>query len=150
MAFFGLFRGKNKGYASPWLQLTVVYALARDGMEPEHAFALRGKVLASAPIDFEFKDSNSYIVFFRGSTEGLQAANHLAETMRQYARETSLSAFGVGVQQGECLAQINAAGRFVGKPVGNVTAQSLRLAMDEANAHDQAPGADATASSERQ
>ena len=130
MALFNLFGKKDRGYASPWLQLTVVYATARDGLEPDHAFALRGKVIGSSPIDFEFKDSSTFIVFFRGSTEGLQAATHLAESLREYARDKSLSAFGVGVQQGECLAQMSGTGRFAAKPAGTVIAQTMRLAVD--------------------
>ena len=55
MALFGLFGRKPKGYASPWLQLTVVCATAGEGLEPDDAFALRGEVIAAHPIDFEFK-----------------------------------------------------------------------------------------------
>lgn len=132
MAFFEIFGSNNKGYASPWLQLTVVCAIAQDGMEPEHAFALRGKVIAAAPIEFEFKDSAAFIVFFPGSAEGLQSATNLAESLRQCAREKSLSAFGAAVQQGECLAQMRSSGRFVAKPAGPLIAQAMRLATEEA------------------
>ena len=135
MALFGLFGKKNSGYPSPWLQLTVVYATALDGLEPDHAFALRGKVIGSAPIDFEFKDSKSYIVFYPGSALGLKTATQLAESLSQYAREKSLPAFGVGVQQGECLAQTSSSGRFVAKPAGTVIAQTMRLAIEDANSN---------------
>ena len=134
MAFFGLFGSKRKGYASPWLQLTVVYATAKDGLEPEDAFALRGMVLAAAPIDFEFKNGNSYIVFFQGTAAGLQAANDFAGLLREYAREKSLAGFGVGVQQGECLAQMRANWRFAGKPAGTANSLAMRQAAAEAGA----------------
>ncbi len=134
MAFFGLFGSKKKGYASPWLQLTVVYATARDGLEPEHKFAIRGKVLAAKPVRFEIGESHTYAVFFPGSDAGLQAGNNFAESLREYAREKSLSSFGVGVAQGECLAQMGGGGRLAGKPAGAAVAQAKQLAAEEADA----------------
>ncbi len=141
MAFFGLFGGKKKGYASPWLQLTVVYATSRDGLEPEHKFAIRGKVLAAKPIQFEIGESNTYLVFFPGSAEGLQAGNSFAESLREYAREKTLSSFGVGVAQGECLAQMGGTGRLAGKPAGAAVAQAKQLAAEEADANVRTPNA---------
>lgn len=133
MALFGLFGRKSKGYASPWLELTIAYAIARDGLEPEHAFALRGKVMAASPVDFEFIAPGSFLAFFPGTTEGLQAATRLADVLRGYARERSLPAFGVGIRQGECLAQIGRAGGFVAKPAGAVISQAMNLAIQEAD-----------------
>ena len=133
MALFGLFGRKNKGYASPWLQLTVVYATARKGMEPEHAFALRGKLIAAHPIDFEFMSPGSFLAFYPGTAEGLQAGTELADALRGYARDKSLPAFGVGVQQGECLAQMSGSGRFAAKPAGAAISQALKLAIEEAS-----------------
>ena len=135
MAFFGLFGGKKKGYSSPWLQLTVVYATAREGLEPEHKFAIRGKVLAAKPIRFEISESHTYSVFFPGSEAGLQAGNSFAESLREYAREKSLSSFGVGVAQGECLAQMSGTGRLADKPAGAAVAQAKQLATEEADAN---------------
>ena len=135
MALFGLLGGKQKGYASPWLQLTVVYAASPDGLAPEHAFAMRGMVIVSKPLQFEFIKSGAYLAFFSGTVEGLRAANELADLLRTYAHEKSVPTFGVSVQQGECLAQINAAGRLVAKPVGTVISQTINLALAEANAH---------------
>ena len=132
MTFFNLFNRKHIGYASPWLQLTVVCAVAQDGMEPEHAFSLRGRVMAAVPIEFEFRDANAFIVYFPGSAEGLQSATHLAATLREYAREKSLSAFGAAVQQGECLAQLRSGGHFVAKPAGPIIGQTMRLALVQA------------------
>ena len=132
MALFGLFGRKKKGYASPWLQLTVVYATAREGLDPEHAFAFRGKVLAASPLDFEFMKTGSFVVFFRGTAEGLAAGTLLADTLRAVAREKSVPAFGVGVLQGECLAQISGTGRFAAKPAGTVISQAMNLALQEA------------------
>ena len=132
MAFFGLFGGKNKGYTSPWLQLTVVYATAPAGLDPDDAFALRGRIMAAGPIGFEFLNSDSFVAFFPGTTGGHEAGNRLAETLRGMARDKSVAAFGVGVQQGECLAQIGGSGRFVAKPVGTVISQAMNLAIDEA------------------
>jgi len=129
-------RRHKRGYSSPWLQVSVLAAVARDGMEPVHAFALRGKVLAASPIHFEFRDSNLYLVFFTATEAGSQAANGLAETMRDYARESALPAFGVSVLQGECLAQMNAAGRLAGKPAGKVIADVMRAATEDAASHE--------------
>ena len=134
MALFGLFGKKDKGYASPWLQLTVVYATARDGLEPEHAFALRGKVIAAGPIEFEFMSPGSFVAFYPGTAAGLQAGTGLADALRGYARDKSVPAFGVGVQQGECLAQMSGTGRFAAKPVGAVISQAMDLAIHEADA----------------
>ena len=131
MALFGLFGGKKKVYSSPWLQLTVVYAMCRDGLEPEHKFAIRGKVLAAKPIQFEIGESHTYLVFFPGSDSGLDAATQFAESLRDYAREKSLSGFGVGVNQGECLAQMSGTGRLAGKPAGAAIAEAKRLAQED-------------------
>ena len=141
MAFFGLFGGKKKGYSSPWLQLTVVHATARDSLEPEHKFAIRGKVLAAKPLQFEIGESHTYTVIFPGDEMGLQAGNSFANSLREYAREKSLTSFGVGVAQGECLAQMSGAGRLVGKPVGAAVAQAKQLAAEEADANAAAPNA---------
>ncbi|MEO8103867.1 MAG: hypothetical protein ABI790_15195 [Betaproteobacteria bacterium] len=135
MALFGLFGGKKKGYASPWLQLTVVYATARDGLAPEQAFALRGKVTAAGPIDFEYVNPGSFLVYFPGNAEGLLAGSRLADSMRTYAGDNGVPAFGVGVRQGECLAQTSGAGRFVAKPAGAVIAEAMNLAIAEAATH---------------
>lgn len=135
MALFGLFGSRKKGYDSPWLQLTVVYATAREGLGPEHAFALRGLVMAAHPIGFEFIHPGSYLSFYPGTADGLQAGQRLAETLRAYARDHALPAFGVGVEQGECLAQLSGAGRFVGKPAGAVISQAMNLAINEADAN---------------
>lgn len=133
MALFGLFGKKKRGYASPWLQLTVVYATAREGLQPDDAFALRGRVMAAAPIDFEFMAPGSFVAFYPGTADGLQAGTRLADMMREYARLKSLPAFGVAVQQGECLAQMSGSGRFVAKPVGTVISQTMSLAIQEAD-----------------
>jgi hypothetical protein len=132
MALFGLFG--RKGYASSWLHLTVLYATAGEGLEPEQAFLLRGKVLASSPIDFEFINSDSFLVFFSGSAAGLHAGNQLAEALKSVARDKSVAAFGVAVQQGECLAQLTAGGRFVSKPIGGLILQTKKLAIAQAEA----------------
>ena len=133
MALFGLFGRKDKGYASPWLQLTVVYATAKEGLQPDAAFALRGKMLAAHAIEFEFTNPGNILAFYPGTVEGQQAASRLADVLREVAREKSVPAFGVGVETGECLAQLNRAGRFVAKPLGVVISQAMELAHKEAD-----------------
>lgn len=133
MAFFGLFGTKTKGYASPWLHLTVVHASVREGLEPDDAFALRGMVIGAHPIDFEFRNPGGFTVYFPGSADGLAAANGLASELRTYSRDNSLSAFGVGVGQGECLAQRSASGKFVARPVGTVISVTMNAAIQEAD-----------------
>ncbi len=135
MALFGLFGSKQKGYASPWLQLTVLYAMSPEGLAPEHAFAIRGKVIVSKPLQFEFIKSGAFLAFYPGTAAGLQVANALADSLRNYSYEKSVPSFGVSVQQDECLAQMNAAGRLAAKPAGTVIAQTMNLALTEANAH---------------
>ncbi len=132
MALFGLFGRKRKGYASSWLQLTVVYATALEGLDPEQAFSLRGRVLAAKPIDFEFQNADSFLVFYPGTAAGLLAGNDLAEALKQVARDKAIPAFGVAVQQGECLAQMNGAGRFVAKPMGGLIFEAKNLAIHAA------------------
>ena len=134
MALFGFLGRKNKGYASPWLHLTVVCATSPDGLAPEHAFALRGKVISAAPLYFEFIKSGSYLAFYPGTAEGLQAATALADALGAYGRESSVPNFGVGMQQGECLAQMSGAGRLKAKPVGAVISQAMEQAINVANA----------------
>ena len=133
MAFLGLFGRKNKGFASPWLHLTVVHASAREGLEPDDAFALRGMVIGAHPIDFDFRNPGGFTVYFPGAADGLEAANGLAITLRGYARDKSLSAFGVGVGQGECLAQRSGSGEFVARPVGTVISVTMKAAIQEAD-----------------
>ncbi len=137
MALFGLFGGRNKGYQSSWLQLTVLYATACDGLLPEQTFALRGRILAANPIDFEFVNSDSFLVFYAGTDAGLDAASRLAETLRGVAEEKTVPAFGVAVLQGECLAQMTGAGRFKAKPMGGLMSKTRELAI--AAAHQQQP-----------
>ena len=132
MALFGFFGRRNKGYASSWLQLTVVYATAREGLEPEQTFALRGKILAAHPIDFEFLNSDSFLVFYPGTAEGLQSATRLIDALNQTAREKAVPAFGAAVQQGECLAQMSGTGRFKSKPMGGLISQTKNLAIQVA------------------
>jgi hypothetical protein len=133
MTLFSFLTGKNKGYASPWLNLTIVYATSPDGLAPEHAFALRGKVMSAAPIYFEFIKSGAYLACFAGTHEGLHAGNRLAEELRIYGREKAVPNFGVGALQGECLAQMSG-NRLKTKPVGVVIAQAMEQALAEANA----------------
>jgi hypothetical protein len=134
MALFGLLGRKEKGYASPWLQLTVLYAMSAEGLAPENAFAIRGKVLLSKPLQFEFINTGAFLAFYPGTAAGLHAASELADLLRTYAREKSVPAFGVSVQQGECLAQMNATGRLTAKPVGEIISQTMNLATQEATA----------------
>lgn len=129
-----IFKKKKTGFDSPWLQLTVVYATARDGLTPDQAYVLRGKVLAAGAIQFEIIEPASFLLFYSGNEAGLKRANALAETMRQVAREQGIPAFGVAVQQGECLAQRSESGRFLAKPSGPVIPQSAKLAAEFAEA----------------
>ncbi|MCY7387386.1 MAG: hypothetical protein LH481_04870 [Burkholderiales bacterium] len=129
MALFGLFGKRKKGYASSWLHLTVVYATAREGLEPEQTFALRGRILAANPIDFEFVNADSFLAFYPGTAEGLQSGTRLAEALNVVARDKAIPAFGVAVQQGECLAQMNSGGRFAAKPMGGLISQTKNLAI---------------------
>lgn len=134
MALFGFFGRKSTGYSSPWLHLTVVYATSPEGLAAEHAFVLRGKVIVSHPIDFEFIKSGAFLAFFPGTAEGLRAGTQLAEALRAVARDRAIPSFGVSVLQGECLAQMHGTARFVAKPVGKVITQTRDLAVLEANA----------------
>ena len=136
MALFGLFGGKHKakGYPSPWLQLTVVYAIARDGLTPEDAFALRGRVIMAKPIDFEYKSPDAFLAFFPATVDGLNAGTALADGLREVAGNRALQPFGVGVLQGECLAQRSGSGRFVAKPAGTVIGLAMNAAKEEADA----------------
>jgi len=129
-----IFKKKKSGFDSPWLQLTVVYATAKDGLTPDQAYVLRGKVLAAGAIQFEIIEPASFMLLFSGNEAGLNKANALAETLRQTARENGIPAFGVAVQQGECLAQRSESGRFIGKPSGPVIPQSAKLAAELADA----------------
>lgn len=132
MALFGLFGGRNKGYQSSWLQLTVLYATACEGLLPEQTFALRGRILAAHPIDFEFVNSDSFLVFYAGTDAGLDAATSLAETLRAVAVEKAVPAFGVAVLQGECLAQMTGAGRLKSKPMGGLMSKTREMAITAA------------------
>lgn len=129
MALFGLFGGQKKGYQSSWLELTVLCATACEGLEPDQTFALRGKILAASPIDFEFVNSNSFQVFYAGTAAGLATANRLAETLQTVAREKAIPAFGIAIQQGECLAQMTGAGRLQSKPMGGLMSKTKELAI---------------------
>ncbi|MEQ1515275.1 MAG: hypothetical protein ABL931_02160 [Usitatibacteraceae bacterium] len=137
MAFFGLsefFGNRKKGYSTPWSQLTVVYATAPDGLQPEDAFALRGKILTSHPIDFEFLNTGSFLAYYAGTPAGLDAGTQLGAALRSIAHERAVCPFGVGVHKGECLAQLNAAGRLVAKPAGLAITEAMKLARLDAGA----------------
>ncbi len=134
MALFGLFGGKRKGYATPWMQLTVVYATAPEGLQPDDAFALRGKILTAQTIYFEFLDRCEFLACYPGTAAGLEAGTRLAGELRGIARAKAVPSFGVGVYQGECLAQMKAGGRLAGKPAGLAISQAIELASQEATA----------------
>lgn len=135
MALFGLFGGRSKGYASSWLQLTVVYATAREGLEPEQTYALRGKILAANPIDFQFVNADSFLVFYAATPAGLDSANELVTSLEKVAFDKAIPAFGAAVQQGECLAQLNGKGRFAAKPMGGLISKTKNLAIATADAN---------------
>ena len=105
MALFGLFGNKKKGFASPWLQLTVVYVATRQDLTADQAYLLRGKVLAAGSIQFDFFEPASFQLFFAGNAAGLQKAQALADALQQVARDNGIVGIGISVQQGECLAE---------------------------------------------
>ena len=134
MALFGLFGNKKKGFASPWLQLTVVYVATRQDLTADQAYLLRGKVLSAGSIQFDFFEPASFQLFFAGNAAGLQKAQALADAMQQVARDNGIVGIGISVQQGECLAERSESGRFVARPVGPVLAQTMREATSRAEA----------------
>lgn len=131
-ALLDFFRRKDKGYASPWLYLTVVYATSPDGLEPDTAFVMRGKVIAAGTIRFEFISPASFIAFYPGTPAGMAAGEALAVSLNAVAVERAVANFGVAVQQGECLAQYAANGRLAAKPAGVVIAQTVDEALRKA------------------
>ena len=135
MALFGLFGGRSKGYASSWLQLTVVYATAREGLEPEQTYALRGKILAANPIDFQFVNADSFLVFYAATPAGLDSANELVTSLEKVAFDKAIPAFGAAVQQGECLAPLTGKARFAAKPMGGLISKTKNLAIATADAN---------------
>ena len=131
MALFGLFGKKDTGYKTPWLPLTVVYAVAQEGAVPEQAFALRACVMSAGAVSFDFSSARAFVAYFPGTDAGLAAGAALCEALRVVAREKSVPCFGVGIAQGECLAQMSASGRLETKPAGKVVVRAMHSAVAE-------------------
>lgn len=140
MGLFDFFTRRNDNYASPWLNLTVIYAIGLDGLDSADVYAIRSRFLQAKPISFEYAAPGSFIAYFPASSPGLEAAEALAHGVRQYASERAIARFGVSVRQGECLAT-RTAGGFAGKPVGEVVSQAMHAAQEAAGADERAGGA---------
>jgi hypothetical protein len=132
------FTRKRDGFASPWVSLTVVYAIAPQGLEPDEAFAMRGMVIKARPIDYKYTPPGSFIAFFAGSEAGRHAADALVAALRQYAAEHKLAAFGACAETGQCLATRRAGGGFSAPPAGEVIASVRAAATAAANVNAEA------------
>lgn len=131
------FTRKRDGFASPWVSLTVVYAIAPQGLEPDEAFAMRGMVIKARPIDYKYTPPGSFIAFFGGGEAGRHAADALVAALRQYAAEHKL-AFGACAETGQCLATRRAGGGFSAPPAGEVIASVRAAATAAANVNAEA------------
>ena len=127
-----LFKKKPDGYATPWLSLNVVHAVALDGLTPDQAYGLRAQFLRANTVDFTATNGAAYTAYFRDSENGAKRAVALVESLHQFGRELNVPAFGVGAARGECLVNKSAKGGFESPPVGEPVTQAVRAAHAEA------------------
>jgi hypothetical protein len=132
-----IFKKKPDGYATPWMVLHVVHAIAADGLTADQAYGLRARFLKAGAIDFSvtIKDTvTTYTAYFRDTETGLQRCNALVEALRVYKFESAVTMFGVGVGRGECIVEKSESGGFETPPVGEAVTQAVRAARVEAGA----------------
>ena len=131
MNILSLFQRRHQEPAGE-LQLTVLYASAREGLSAEQCFTLRDIISASKPVDFFFLNPGSFEVFFMQTLSGSQAAANLAQNLRLHARLNNIPLFGVGIHSGTCLAESSPAGGLSGPPVGEAVSLAMKAAYSDA------------------
>lgn len=127
MGLFSFLSRKPKLVAE-YIPLVVLYAVDRDGLSAENAFALRALLLAARPRDFFYLPPGSFQVFFPGTEEGDAGAGRLAAELEAYAGCHGMLSFGVGVAAGTCIAQWDARGGFTMPPLGMTINRAARIA----------------------
>ena len=119
MGLLSQFKRKKKSEPSAVaVSLTALYATAREGLSAEAAYALRDIISASSPLDFEFLNPGSFLVYFNGEAGGKAQADELAQVLRQYANNNAISSFGVAAHVGECITAFDTNGRMALHPLG--------------------------------
>jgi len=128
------------GFASPWLTLTVVCATAAEGLEPDQAFAMRGMVIKSRPIEFNYTPPGSFVAYFGANDAGRQAAEALLALLKEFAAEQAIPHFGACAETGDCLATLRAGGGFSAPPAGEAITRARSAAIAEAGGKMEATG----------
>jgi hypothetical protein len=130
-----IFKKKPDGYATPWMVLHVVHAVAADGLTADQAYGLRARFRNAGAIDFSVTVSGavtSYTGYFRDTEMGRERANALADGLRAYKVEFAVPAFGLGTGTGECIVERSDKGGFETPPVGEAVAQAVRAGREAA------------------
>jgi len=134
MNIFNLFTRKNQHSDSDSdICLTVLYATAPEGLSAEDGFALRDIIITAKPIDFVFLNPGSFETFFRGTSDGQQQAQQLADTLSIYAHQRGITPFGAGIAIGDCIGSLNPEGGFNLHPVGETISHAMVAAHHTAN-----------------
>ena len=126
-------RKKRSDPPAKAVSLTVLYATAREGLSAEAAFALRDIISSASPLDFEFLNPGSFTVYFNGTVSGKAQADELAQALKQYANNNSISSFGVAAHVGECIAAFDIKGRMASRPMGLTINHAMSAAFKEAS-----------------
>jgi hypothetical protein len=138
-----IFKKKPEGYATPWMVLHVVHAIAADGLTADQAYGLRARFLKAGAIDFSvtIKEAvTTYTAYFRDTETGLQRCNALVDALRSYKTEYAVPVFGIGTGHGECIVEKSDSGGFETPPVGEAVTKAVRAARIEAGVE---PGVEA-------
>jgi hypothetical protein len=131
-AFLNLFKKKPDGYATPWMTLHVVHAVALEGLTADQAYGMRARFLRAGAIDFSVTPSTNgtaYSAYFRDTEQGRERAPKLIAELRELNAEMPIPAFGIGTGFGECLIVRSAEGGFDAPPVGEAVTEAKRAAM---------------------
>lgn len=108
----------------------VVYAYRPDGVTPDEGYALRDIINAHRPTDWRFYNPSGFeVLFWLAAPDARANAEALTDALRAFGPSHRL---GVGVAEGELMAEFSSDGQLLSWPLGNVISIALRAAHCEA------------------
>jgi hypothetical protein len=115
--------------------LTIAWVTARDGLSATDAAELRERILAASPLDFRFLNPGTFEIYFPGTSDGQSHATDIVHSLKSYAKENSISRFGIAMEQGECLATFSAEYGFLSWPLGKTVNRAIMAATVDADSN---------------
>jgi hypothetical protein len=128
-------RRKETEADGDFLNLTVLYFWARDGLQADDGFAVRNLILDSGSLFFQFLNPGAFCIFFSDADEGKNNGARLSRAMKKYAHEHQIQPVGVGVCVGRCIVSFDKEGRIKALPIGGVINDAAKSAYLDACSH---------------